>query len=94
MNQGLPQLALSQSLTVVADQDRQHKDLSGQSVFPVQKPGSAFMAQLLAARHSAAAFRQKRRASPHEAQSAYQTASVLVASAFVTPAPKRINIAA
>jgi hypothetical protein len=81
----LPPLAPSQSLTILEHQTRTITS------FTISKPTSAFVTQLLATRHAAAAFRQKRRCSPAEAQIAYRAVSAM---ATVPLARANINIAA
>ena len=92
MDQPLPPIAMSRSLTLTASPSRNRDDACGrnsQKGPTAQRASSGFIAQLLAARHNAAAYRQRRRASPAEARSAYLTVSAMRPSEAA-----RINIAA
>jgi hypothetical protein len=95
MLQPLPPLASSQSLTLLGGQNgARHEKNNGESGIKAPsastKPVSAFITQLLATKHAAEAYRQKRRCSPYEAQLAYIAGSGLV---HQEPSPVRINFA-
>ncbi len=89
MDMPIKPVALSRSLTIVGSPSRNSetaKDTKGHSS---HRASSGFIAQLLAARHAAAAYRQRRKCTPEEARHAYLAVSNLQA-----PETSRINIAA
>jgi hypothetical protein len=96
MIQALPPLAASQSLTIVGGQNcNQQRSFGAEpKVGCAAKPTSAFITQLLASKHSAAAFRQKRRCSPTEAKNAYSATQALVSITGSMIIHEKINFAA
>jgi hypothetical protein len=80
MLQALQPLAQSQSLTLLGRQNdaRHSADSESKSHQASTKPASAFVTQLLATKHAADAYRQKRRCSPYEAKLAYVAGSGLL----------------
>jgi hypothetical protein len=93
MLQALQPLAQSQSLTILGGQNgaRHGAGSASKSHQASTKPASAFVTQLLATKHAAQAYRQKRRCSPFEAQLAYVAGSGLLQA---NPGATHINVAA
>jgi hypothetical protein len=77
MDQPLQPIALSRSLTLAGAASRHQGSAGSARGRATQRASAGFIAQLLAARHGAAAYRQRRRCTPEEARSAYLTASAL-----------------
>jgi hypothetical protein len=96
MIHALPPLAPSQSLTVVRRATSEEQCRFGSTINTncKTKPTSAFIAQLLASKHAASAFRQKRRCSPLEARSAYLATKTRPLACHDTGANLHINFQA
>jgi hypothetical protein len=89
MDQPLPPIAMSRSLTITGAAPGYRDGAKGARSQATPRASSGFTAQLLAARHGAAAYRQRRRGSPGEARSAYLTTQALQPGEAT-----RVNIAA